>query len=358
MGNFNISGFYSHLPIKFGDKIGAILCACQPGCSNLVMNTNGLGLVPLMAPVYGRYDDCGGIDNIVESLSTKVFKDLTGFDFQTLADKSYRNSNVTVKTPDNGNQFDDIPGYQAIIKHFIRHHHWAMPKEALIKNIEEARMKDETHVAEQYQSLLDYELGQEAALSDATFMLIYEHESVLRQLVRIGEVHMNREWFDTVYDASEDYDKLAVYADKFGGSIFNIYEMEQHIMKGLKGTLENIKMTNDAEVIEKLKAETAATFNEDYFKMESDARKAELQLFTDWMRFSDFFCAVYKNQSLSYAELKDDILELLYLDSGLYNMHGVYCPSSYAGQDIDAWEVSCMQTVFSEIRDSLVKLSE
>ena len=52
MGSFNINGFYSHLPIEYGDEIGVIVCAqVKDSHINLAIEPT-VNLYPIMAPVY------------------------------------------------------------------------------------------------------------------------------------------------------------------------------------------------------------------------------------------------------------------------------------------------------------------
>ena len=52
MGSFNVNGFYSHLPIEYGDEIGVVVCAqVKDSHINLAIEPT-VNLYPIMAPVY------------------------------------------------------------------------------------------------------------------------------------------------------------------------------------------------------------------------------------------------------------------------------------------------------------------
>ena len=71
MGCFNNYGFYSHLPIRGGDKI--VLISCYSGGDfpeTLKPSTITGCLRPLCFPLFGEYDDCGFIENVREDFNT------------------------------------------------------------------------------------------------------------------------------------------------------------------------------------------------------------------------------------------------------------------------------------------------
>ena len=65
MGSFNVNGFLSHISISYEDKVAMFLCIrnrnaaeCFYPCSTIT---------PIVLPIFGEYDDYGGITNVVRT---------------------------------------------------------------------------------------------------------------------------------------------------------------------------------------------------------------------------------------------------------------------------------------------------
>ena len=72
MGCFNKTGFFSHLPITCGDEIVLFVCADTYTSKNRKDDTpigiTSSGLVPVAMPFFGKYNDYGGIEDVVDDL--------------------------------------------------------------------------------------------------------------------------------------------------------------------------------------------------------------------------------------------------------------------------------------------------
>lgn len=76
MGCFNKSGFISHLPIQSGDEIALFILVGENGTYPFDSTPNGIcgkGLKPIGPPLFGQYNDYGGIMNIVDDVNHKQF---------------------------------------------------------------------------------------------------------------------------------------------------------------------------------------------------------------------------------------------------------------------------------------------
>lgn len=73
MGCFNTRGFLSHTTIRRGDEIVAFVCKFDNNCGRYFYYPLEAYL-PIMLPVYGRYNDYGSIENIVEDDNYKWIK--------------------------------------------------------------------------------------------------------------------------------------------------------------------------------------------------------------------------------------------------------------------------------------------
>ena len=76
MGCFNSSGFFSHLPLQCGDEMVAIVCygSSNGKISNLPINCNS-SLTPICAPIFGKYNDYGSIQDVVDDNNYMFFQD-------------------------------------------------------------------------------------------------------------------------------------------------------------------------------------------------------------------------------------------------------------------------------------------
>ena len=78
MGCFNTRGFLSHTTIICGDEIVAFVCKFYNKRCGRYFYYPFDAYVPIALPVYGRYNDYGGIDSIVEDDNYKWIKEHIG----------------------------------------------------------------------------------------------------------------------------------------------------------------------------------------------------------------------------------------------------------------------------------------
>lgn len=86
MGSFNIVGFYTNQMISYGNPVVAFLCCEFDTVTNSVRGSiRNHYSIPLSMPIFGEYDDYGGIENIQESPVTKKIEEFFGYDIETVA---------------------------------------------------------------------------------------------------------------------------------------------------------------------------------------------------------------------------------------------------------------------------------
>ena len=78
MGCFNTRGFLSHTTIICGDEIVAFVCKFDNKKNGRYFYNPFDAFTPIMLPVYGRYNDYGGLDDIVEDDNYKWIKEHIG----------------------------------------------------------------------------------------------------------------------------------------------------------------------------------------------------------------------------------------------------------------------------------------
>ena len=296
MGSFNINGFYSHLPIEYGDEIGVIVCAqVKTSHINLALEPS-VNLYPIMAPVYGKYGDSFTIDCIDEdSYTAELFKQHTGFSIRQFIDSNARNSNVSVSTPDNYNKFDDIPNYQKIISHLIA--------EEYDSGIYEDMDSSER---EQYEKIIRYFENLNKNRLETTYCPIYEHKRVLEALIESGKkMHRYRDYSGDMVDISKDYDDVTKFismiknekTNLFTSNVFdvddelNIFDVDRAFMHFNRHMREDLKNENNSFVLYRLA------------------------------------------ENIDYVRLKPEFIDAICLDTGLNHMGGIYQVCRYGYQE-------------------------
>ena len=302
MGSFNINGFYSHLPIEYGDEIGVIVCAqVKTSHINLALDPT-VNLYPIMAPVYGKYGDSFTIDDIdKDSYTAELFKQHTGFSIRQFIDSNARNVNVSVSTPDNYNKFDDIPNYQKIISHLIADEY---DTRSIIS--EEKLAKMDSSGREQYESIIRYFENLNKNRLETTYCPIYEHKRVLEALIESGKkMHTYKDFKGDVVDISKDYDDVTQFIS---------------IIKSEKTNLFTSSVFDVDDELDIVDADWAFVhFNRhirEYLKNENNS-----------------FVLYRLAENINYVRLKPEFIDAVCLDAGLNHMGGIYQVCRYGYQE-------------------------
>ena len=302
MGSFNINGFYSHLPIEYGDEIGVIVCAqVKTSHINLALDPT-VNLYPIMAPVYGKYGDSFTIDDIDEdSYTAELFEQHTGFSIRQFIDSNARNGNVSVSTPDNHNKFDDIPNYQKIISHLIADEY---DTQSIISEEELAKM--DSSGREQYESIIRYFENLNKNRLETTYCPIYEHKHVLEALIESGKkMHIYRDYSGDMVDISKDYDDVTKFIS---------------IIKSEKTNLFTSSVFDVDDELDIFDADWAFVhFNRhirEYLKNENNS-----------------FVLYRLAENIDYVRLKPEFIDAVCLDAGLNHMGGIYQVCRYGYQE-------------------------
>lgn len=302
MGSFNINGFYSHLPIEYGDEIGVIVCAqVKTSHINLALDPT-VNLYPIMAPIYGKYGDSFTIDDIdKDSYTAELFEQHTGFSIRQFIDSNARNGNVSVSTPDNHNKFDDIPNYQKIISHLIADEY---DTQSIIS--EEKLAKMDSSGREQYESIIRYFENLNKNRLETTYCPIYEHKHVLEALIESGKkMHTYKDFKGDVVDISKDYDDVTKFIS---------------IIKNEKTNLFTSSVFDVDDELDIFDADWAFVhFNRhirEYLKNENNS-----------------FVLYRLAENIDYVRLKPEFIDAVCLDAGLNHMGGIYQVCRYGYQE-------------------------
>lgn len=302
MGSFNINGFYSHLPIEYGDEIGVIVCAqVKTSHINLALDPT-VNLYPIMAPIYGKYGDSFTIDDIdKDSYTAELFEQHTGFSIRQFIDSNARNGNVSVSTPDNHNKFDDIPNYQKIISHLIADEY---DTQSIISEEKLAEMNSSGR--EQYESIIRYFENLNKNRLETTYCPIYEHKHVLEALIESGKkMHTYKDFKGDVVDISKDYDDVTKFIS---------------IIKNEKTNLFTSSVFDVDDELDIFDADWAFVhFNRhirEYLKNENNS-----------------FVLYRLAENIDYVRLKPEFIDAVCLDAGLNHMGGIYQVCRYGYQE-------------------------
>ena len=302
MGSFNINGFYSHLPIEYGDEIGVIVCAqVKTSHINLALDPT-VNLYPIMAPIYGKYGDSFTIDDIdKDSYTAELFEQHTGFSIRQFIDSNARNGNVSVSTPDNHNKFDDIPNYQKIISHLIADEY---DTQSIISEEKLAEM--DSSGREQYESIIRYFENLNKNRLETTYCPIYEHKHVLEALIESGKkMHTYKDFKGDVVDISKDYDDVTKFIS---------------IIKNEKTNLFTSSVFDVDDELDIFDADWAFVhFNRhirEYLKNENNS-----------------FVLYRLAENIDYVRLKPEFIDAVCLDAGLNHMGGIYQVCRYGYQE-------------------------
>ena len=302
MGSFNVNGFYSHLPIEYGDEIGVIVCAqVKTSHINLALDPT-VNLYPIMAPVYGKYGDSFTIDDIdKDSYTAELFKQHTGFSIRQFIDSNARNGNVSVSTPDNHNKFDDIPNYQKIISHLIADEY---DTQSIIS--EEKLAKMDSSGREQYESIIRYFENLNKNRLETTYCPIYEHKHVLEALIESGKkMHTYKDFKGDVVDILKDYDDVTKFISTIKNEKTNLF------------TSSVFDVDDELDIVD---ADMAFVhFNRhirEYLKNENNS-----------------FVLYRLAENIDYVRLKPEFIDAVCLDAGLNHMGGIYQVCRYGYQE-------------------------
>lgn len=96
MGCFNQMGFVSHLPITEGDEIVFFICADFSGLETENISFAPGTLSPIFLPIKGKYDDYGGVTDIVRDENVEYIEELFDMPFERIQQALHRNGGTSL----------------------------------------------------------------------------------------------------------------------------------------------------------------------------------------------------------------------------------------------------------------------
>lgn len=102
MGCFNKTSFFSHLPITCGDEIVLFVCAdtytSKYRKDDTPIGITSSGLVPVAMPFFGKYNDYGGIENVVDDANHQYFREKVGMGIDEFCDIMADQSGLSIES--------------------------------------------------------------------------------------------------------------------------------------------------------------------------------------------------------------------------------------------------------------------
>ena len=185
MGCFNKTGFYSHLPITYGDEIVVFIFIDESknyrrdDCPICVCDG---GLTPIAPPFFGTYDDYGGVENVIDDANHKLFTDKFKMPLTEFMDILNDLNGITVKQ----------------LKSQIKD----------LKN--DSSKKNEYHheTIEDYEQLLS--LYKSLGLgNNSSMMMGMEHKSIYDKMIELGKNTYNESFFSKPISIEESFNKTS-----------------------------------------------------------------------------------------------------------------------------------------------------
>lgn len=361
MGCFNRSGFFSHLPLECGDEMVAFVCFGSRNKHNCLDNCPigvNSSLTPICLPIFGKYNDYGGIEDVVDDSNYMFFQDKLQISIEWLIDFLHDKGTLT---------FNEVEYFEEMKK----------------KNELELQTVCEADNIDAKKS--DWEIEKEK--DDAKNMTKYR--SILKTL--FGNYHGYYDWKDyylvVTFEKKEIYDAIVDASKKYGNlSKINLASI----------------FDNKIETIEKLKAlcnKYGIKYNDKTFSLFEPCYKSEMTLgfllsldernskvadafdkelddifakkknfgyyssdFSSYLKISqenESGFQLYSDFNHDWKNLKDSMVDMCYFHNAMNSIGAKYEISSYQGQDtyydLSLAIINAMANVMEEKKERLAE---
>lgn len=320
MGCFNKTGFLSHLPITYGDEIVVFICADQSKShrrDSCPIGMTGGGLTPICPPFFGKYNDYGGIEEVVDDPNHKYFTEVMGMTVDKFLDVLHDLSGYTIKdfregikkyeeNPEKENHYhnetkEDFERMLALYTKLFKTKEFRLPKQR----------NGETNEA--YEELKRVYSEMEAYMNNrienTAIVMTMEHKSVYDKMVEVGREHYFEGW----------YGQPTSPEDAFDNSL-NLY----HMIKEEEG--------EEMHAFNPLKVGVEASFyrggSDDYTKF--FGIKACLH---DTVTSGEVDYAIYNDMNRDFADFKEGFVDYAYFLSSMHHMCIMFEASPYHNQE-------------------------
>jgi len=201
MGCFNKTAFFSHLPITYGDDIVMFVCADNLSRIHRKDSTpigiTGNGMTPIAPPFFGKYDDYGSIENVVDDPNHQLFKEKFGMPLEKFCDIMHDLSGVSIgalkqkisqlennEKNENKCHHETIEDYQNLLSLYEKIF-GGEPEVHKYKG-------DDIDIIKAYENAYQYDLDR---YNSTSIVVTMEHKSVYDKMVSLGREH----YFDNFF---------------------------------------------------------------------------------------------------------------------------------------------------------------
>ena len=202
MGCFNKTSFFSHLPITCGDEIVLFVCADtytnKYRKDDTPIGITSSGLVPVAMPFFGKYNDYGGIENVVDDANHQYFREKVGMGIDEFCDIMADQSGLSIESmtkaiesikngDDDENKYhhETVEDYEKGIN-MLKTVFGFEPKKMTMHNSENNN-EVQVFLERMYQDDL-------YKFNNASLVCIMEHKSIYDKMVEVGKKTYSEDW--------------------------------------------------------------------------------------------------------------------------------------------------------------------
>ena len=202
MGCFNKTGFFSHMPITYGDEIVLFVCADTLNGNTKRESTpidcTSSGLVPVAMPFFGKYNDYGSIEDVVDDANHQYFTKKVGMTIEEFCDIMADQSGLSIES-----MTEAIESIKNGDKDENKYHHGTIedlekginmlktvfgfePKKMTMRNSDNNN-EVQAFLEKMYQDDLH-------RFNSASLVCIMDHKSVYDKMVEVGKSTYSEDW--------------------------------------------------------------------------------------------------------------------------------------------------------------------
>ena len=336
MGSFDKLGFFSKLPISFGDEIVMFVCAntsSRRNNLNSICDMTESGITPIAAPFFCQYNDYGSGQKFIEDANYILFKekfgmtveefdryccDLAGYTLDDLRNglKDFETGELDVNeyhhtTP------EDFKKMINIIESVFHPMKFKVPKHYCNKYDEDAKI-----IKKQYDKINDWETER---FNNTGLMTIIELRSVYDAFI---SAYKNNHYY---VDASETYDLMSEYISGLKDMLGNKFKGLNFLVHRIDPMLDTLTFFDLTDEEEKRLDDFMKNFSEKYPNANGKTLLYESCLHCT-IRHSFEDHALYDNFTGDMMSLKDIMLDYMCFIRGFGFTHSSFAPSEVASQ--------------------------
>lgn len=369
MGCFNKTGFFSHLPITYGDEIVMFVCAdsYSRSCTrdNTPISVVGTGMTPIAPPFFGKYDDYGSIEHVVDDANHQLFTKIFGMTLEEFCDVMHDLAGVTIgdvkerlaelkngeKDPNNYHH-ETIEDYEKLLALFEK----VFGHEPVMRKYEENESSEELRKV--HVSIHNYHVK---TYNGTCFMLCMEHKSIYDKMVAVGKEHYFDYWIgykdekqvtlEEAFDnTAESMRKLSEFSEKYMDNPFKFGLGTEtiDIIDMLSFEIENHENSAEEQLKNQSKLLDLLNFSRNMMKMREHFGVKACMHNSVHSDKTDF--ALYNNMRGDITAFKDIACNFVYFLVSMRRTCTTFEPSPYHSQTV-CYEV--IIPIFEEILDTL-----